>query len=83
MCVATRTPALGFAPPLICDFVTLSDSDMVQRHFDITSHIYGCHECPDGVDGVCQQAASNGDQVYAQNVQAITPTCPQWPWSKP
>lgn len=55
---------------------------MTQRHFDITSHIHGCDECPENAGSVCQQAASNGDQVYAQNAQAITPTCPMWPWSK-
>jgi hypothetical protein len=63
----------------------MSDSDMVQRHFDITTHIHGCFECPDavlraGVE-VCLQALGQAG-VREQNAHAITPSCPQWPWSK-
>jgi len=73
---------LGSVPPLICDFVVLSDSDMTQRHFDITSHIHGCDECPDCGVRECLLGGPVGEQLYADNAKALTPTCPQWPWSK-
>jgi hypothetical protein len=58
---------------------------MVQRHFDITTHIHGCFECPDAVPRagveVCLQALGQAG-VREQNAHAITPSCPQWLWSK-
>jgi hypothetical protein len=55
---------------------------MTQRHFDITSHIHGCDECPDCGVRECLLGGPVGEQLYADNAKALTPTCPQWPWSK-
>jgi hypothetical protein len=64
----------------------MSDSDMnAPRHFNIVTHVHGCFECPDAVvrhgADACNQAPAQAG-LRTQNAHAITPTCPQWPWSR-
>ena len=45
------------------------------RHFDITSHIHGCNECPDCGVRECLVGGAVGAQLYADNANAIK--CPR------
>lgn len=57
---------------------------MQRRHFDVVTHVTGCFECPDAVDRAGAPACNQSDAagLREQNAQAITPSCPQWPWSQ-
>jgi hypothetical protein len=60
----------------------MSDSDVV-RHYDVVTHVHSCAECPDAIGtDVCNQAPGQAD-LRTQNAHALTPSCPQWPWSTP
>ena len=56
------------------------------RYFDVVTHVAGCFECPDAVErlgvSICNQRPELAG-LREQNAQAITPSCPQWPWSLP